>query len=194
MSKAWLDVPALRSWKLHNFKSVADAELDLAPLTLVVGANSAGKSSLLQSILMMAQASAETTPGGFPLNGLLVGLGEFTEARSDFEARVGEDISIGGELALPYPISRRRMFAEPEFELEESRDDADKSERAINVVKWDVNLEQDPESKGSALVHDSRVTLFRGSTLLGELSSFVRSGDDLAPEVVPRWKEEFGDR
>ena len=194
MSKAWRDVPALRSWRLHNFKSVADADLKLAPLTLVVGANSAGKSSLLQSILMMAQAAAETTPGGFPLNGLLVGLGEFTEARSDFEGRTGEDISIGGELALPYSISRRRFFAEPEFELEGGREEADKGERSINTVDWQVNIQQDPESRGSALVHDSRVTLFRGPSRLGELSAFVRSPDDPAPEMMPRFREEYGDR
>ncbi|RFZ47391.1 hypothetical protein MSS4_03389 [Mycobacterium marinum] len=194
MRKAWRDVPALRSWSLHNFKSVADAELDLAPLTLVVGANSAGKSSLLQSILMMAQAAAETTPGGFPLNGLLVGLGEFTEARSDFEGRTGENISIGGKLALPYPIGRRRPFAEPEFELDEDLEEGNESERPINAVAWVVNLKQDPESRGSALVHDSRVTLFRGSSKLGQLSAFPRSEDDFAPRMQPFHREEFGDR
>ncbi|KAA0086691.1 hypothetical protein CIW52_01905 [Mycolicibacterium sp. P9-64] len=194
MSKAWRDVPALRSWHLHNFKSVADAELDLAPLTLVVGANSAGKSSLLQSILLVAQAAAETTPGGFPLNGPLVGLGEFIEARSDFEDRAGENISIGGKLTLPYAISRRRPFGMREFELDDGLDEANEGESSINAVKWVVNLQQDPESRGSALVRDSLVTLSRGSSKLGKLSAFARAANDPAPQMLPRFRDEFGDR
>jgi hypothetical protein len=43
-------------------------------------------------------------------------------------------------------------------------------------------------------VHDSRVSLLRGSSSLGELSAFIRSADDLPPETIPRFKEEFGDR
>jgi hypothetical protein len=47
---------SLRSWKIESFKSVAhNAHIDLAPLTVVVGANSSGKSTLIQSILLMAQ-------------------------------------------------------------------------------------------------------------------------------------------
>ena len=47
---------SLRKWRLGSFKSINEVtEVDLAPLTVVVGANSAGKSSLIQSILLMAQ-------------------------------------------------------------------------------------------------------------------------------------------
>ena len=54
----WYDGPTLRRWHLKNFKSVKDATVDLAPLTVVVGANSAGKSTLLQSIRIAAQAAS----------------------------------------------------------------------------------------------------------------------------------------
>ncbi len=38
----------LRKWRLGSFKSVAKPiEIDLAPLTVVVGANSSGKSTYL---------------------------------------------------------------------------------------------------------------------------------------------------
>jgi predicted ATPase len=90
--------PLLR-WRVRNFKSIATADLELAPLTVLVGANSAGKSSLLQSILLAAQA-AGAPPGepGIPLNGALVELGELTELR-----RVGagfrESVAIGGTVA-----------------------------------------------------------------------------------------------
>ena len=42
---------------VENFKSFGDrAKIDLAPLTLVFGANSAGKSSLIQSLLLLKQS------------------------------------------------------------------------------------------------------------------------------------------
>ena len=45
----------LESWRMENFKSIKSAEVTFKPLTVLVGPNSAGKSSLLQSILLFAQ-------------------------------------------------------------------------------------------------------------------------------------------
>ncbi|MBV9691620.1 MAG: AAA family ATPase [Ktedonobacteraceae bacterium] len=46
----------LKSWLLQNFKPILDSgELKLAPVTVLAGRNSSGKSSLIQSILMIAQ-------------------------------------------------------------------------------------------------------------------------------------------
>ncbi|MCP4902051.1 MAG: DUF3696 domain-containing protein [bacterium] len=66
----------IRRWKLKNFKSVEEADLELAPLTVLVGANSSGKSSLLQSILLIAQAAQDGPSPWLPLNGALVELGD----------------------------------------------------------------------------------------------------------------------
>lgn len=67
----------LKQWTLGNFKSVAEnTSLQLAPLTVLAGANSSGKSTFLQSILLVAQtlkASASQQP--IILNGELVRLG-----------------------------------------------------------------------------------------------------------------------
>ena len=46
----------LRRIELRDFKSVGQADVELRPLTVVVGANSSGKSTLLQSILAVTQA------------------------------------------------------------------------------------------------------------------------------------------
>jgi predicted ATPase len=67
----------LRKWTLANFKAIADeVTLDLAPVTVLVGANSSGKSSVLQSILLVAQ-TLRAKPGEQPilLNGEYVRLG-----------------------------------------------------------------------------------------------------------------------
>lgn len=46
----------LRSWSASNFKSIRESqELQLAPLTIFAGANNSGKSSFLQSILILTQ-------------------------------------------------------------------------------------------------------------------------------------------
>lgn len=84
----------LRSWALRDFKSVGDASIDLAPLTVLVGANSAGKSTVIQSMLMVAQAAAAAPNGGdLPLNGPLVELGEFADVRRAGCAR-GAKVSV----------------------------------------------------------------------------------------------------
>ncbi|HET8910179.1 MAG TPA: AAA family ATPase, partial [Ktedonobacteraceae bacterium] len=46
----------LKSWSIQNFKPILDSgELQLAPVTVLAGRNSSGKSSLIQSILMISQ-------------------------------------------------------------------------------------------------------------------------------------------
>lgn len=56
-----------------NFKSIGSAELGPLRLTILAGANSSGKSSLLQALLFLAQSFGEPAP---VLNGDLVRLGE----------------------------------------------------------------------------------------------------------------------
>ena len=48
--------------KLRNFKAIGDrpVELQLAPLTLLVGANGSGKSSVLEAVGGLAETAAQT--------------------------------------------------------------------------------------------------------------------------------------
>lgn len=62
--------------QLENFKCFRNLNLNLAPLTLLTGFNAAGKSSALQSLLLMAQTLREPFgSNALPLNGNLVRLG-----------------------------------------------------------------------------------------------------------------------
>ncbi|GHV46050.1 hypothetical protein AGMMS49546_33350 [Spirochaetia bacterium] len=69
----------LKSWQVSNFKSIhnMDKPLEFAPLTIFCGANSSGKSSLLQSILLFKQSmeKKEIRAPRMVLNGGLVQLG-----------------------------------------------------------------------------------------------------------------------
>ena len=65
---------------LESFKSIARLEQELGQLTVVVGENSAGKSSLLQSIVMMSQiARSDAVGSDVPLHGNEIDLGDFKD-------------------------------------------------------------------------------------------------------------------
>lgn len=74
----------ITAWRLFNFKSVRnDTTIPLAPLTVLAGANSSGKSTVLQSMLMIAQTlQSPVTERPIVLNGPLVRLGTFDDVRS----------------------------------------------------------------------------------------------------------------
>src|SRR4030065_2418222 len=56
---------------VRGFKSIADEqEIELRPLTLLAGANSSGKSSIMQPILLLKQTlEAPSDPGALLLDG-----------------------------------------------------------------------------------------------------------------------------
>lgn len=90
----------LTKWKLFNFKSVQrETELSLAPLTIFAGPNSSGKSTWIQSILLISQtlASKVPSPAAVVLNGHLAKLGQFDDLKSyNSEA---DQILIGWEIS-----------------------------------------------------------------------------------------------
>lgn len=66
----------------RNFKSVPYCDVPIGPLTVVTGANSSGKSSLLQVVLALTQMSRRRISGGrFQLNDDLTRLGTFASLK-----------------------------------------------------------------------------------------------------------------
>ncbi len=74
----------ITKWKVANFKSIREeTELDLSPLTIFAGANSSGKSTFIQSILLVAQTLAnKVSSRSVVLNGALTSLGQFDDLMS----------------------------------------------------------------------------------------------------------------
>ena len=68
------EIVMLNEIEIKNFKCFQKAELKLAPLTLLSGLNSTGKSSVLQSLLLLRQSYKEG--GNIRLNGDLIELGQ----------------------------------------------------------------------------------------------------------------------
>jgi predicted ATPase len=75
----------ITKWKIFNFKSISEEkELDLGPLTIFAGANSSGKSTFIQSVLLVAQTLAHKIGSrSVVLNGALTSLGQFDDLKSN---------------------------------------------------------------------------------------------------------------
>lgn len=86
-------------WKLANFKCIKqETELNFAPLTILAGPDSSGKSTLLQSILLIAQTlSSKVNSPSVVLSGDFVELGQFSDVYS-FQGE-SEPVSIEWECA-----------------------------------------------------------------------------------------------
>ena len=84
--------------RLYNFKCFEDQSFDLGPLTILSGLNGMGKSSLLQSLLLLRQSFQQglLSTTGLALNGDLVRIGTAKDAL--FQDAKKE--KIGFELAL----------------------------------------------------------------------------------------------
>jgi predicted ATPase len=83
----------LTRWSIENFKSFCGrTQIELAPISVFAGANSSGKSTIIQSILLLKQ-TLQYAPANRPLalNGPLLKLGTFNDVKnaSSDEAYVG---------------------------------------------------------------------------------------------------------
>lgn len=86
----------LTRWSISNFKSIREpVTIELAPLTIFSGINSAGKSTILQSILMVSQSfMSAATLDSIVLNGHFLQLGHFEDILHVGNEREPIDISI----------------------------------------------------------------------------------------------------
>lgn len=105
----------IAKWKIFNFKSIREeTELNLGPLTIFAGANSSGKSTFIQSVLLVAQTLAHKIGSrSVVLNGALTSLGQFDDLKSNDGA--SDQITIKCT-CRPFPdqdaaIGRRSQFA-----------------------------------------------------------------------------------
>lgn len=147
----WHDGLTLRRWRLRNFKSVHAADIQLAPLTVVVGANSAGKSTLLQSIRVAAQAATSDNEY-FPLNGEQIRVGTFDETRFAGAKDTNAPIELGGQFhfgSASYPAApanysmtngARRRIRRPREHTQDT------------YLDWDLTLSGAPANQSASTI------------------------------------------
>ena len=145
---------------LSNFKSVVDQSVELGPLSVVVGANSSGKSTLLQAVLTVAQAvRCASAPLSFPMNGEFLDLGTYQESRNLQTREQSEPMRIGftmvdeimADLHLePTERSDDGLFFREDFASESEwfeyglRDDGRGVECPVIELDWSVALRESP--------------------------------------------------
>ena len=153
----------ITKWKLFNFKSIQEeTELTFGPLTILAGSNSSGKSTILQSMLLISQTlSSKVSSRSVVLNGPLVKLGQFDDLRS--YSGEANQILIGWECkpernkvgrSSPTGSELRRFYG-----LEDD----------INFINCEVSFEADPSSPQRDLLQ-LQPQLF-GCTLVVDLNT-----------------------
>jgi predicted ATPase len=186
----------LKSLTLRNFKSIIDQQINFAPLTIIVGKNSSGKSTLLQSILLLAQNASnplrknQAHEGKLDLNGDLVSLGVFREAKND--RSMPEDlIGIGGEFEFSY---QQNMEFQPN--IGKDKGDSPQSFGKRATLKWDMNLGgvdsldasivESISSHGSLLFENQEVQNFVSRNSGEErIDDLMTAFDEVVTEDVP---------
>lgn len=75
-------LPVITEIRIKQFRSIQDQGVSLRPLTVLVGGNSSGKSTLHYALRMLVQAQQlQASTYKFPLNGPVISLGEFDEIK-----------------------------------------------------------------------------------------------------------------
>lgn len=117
----------IKEWKLNNFKSIdKEKDLEFRPLTIFTGANSSGKSTILQSILLVTQTlQSPIASRSIVLNGWFKKFGTFSDIvnrRNDkknikFGFTLSNDGSSETDLMYRYRFDEEVMSVNCEFEL-----------------------------------------------------------------------------
>lgn len=101
--------PFISSLRLSNFKSVAEAGVDLAPFTLIVGENSSGKSTLLHALYLLSKGII----GSFTIDEAEDILGIPSVTILNTSAGTSDPVSIGVDVEFPSSKSSWGMNWKP---------------------------------------------------------------------------------
>lgn len=112
----------LKEYQIENFKAFADTvTIPIRPLTLIFGANSSGKSAVLQSLLMLKQSLNGTEP--LTPKGRFVDLGSFEnlvhghDTQNRFSFKMTFDARSGIRNVVPSISQRLRDDTKKLFEI-----------------------------------------------------------------------------
>lgn len=99
---------------LANFKGIREVDLKCGNLTLLAGANASGKSTILQSLLLLAQSSFSGLSVNLSLNGPFVSLGDVNQLQYAWAKT--------SNIFLGYQVDGCSLTLKIEASIEDSRD------------------------------------------------------------------------
>jgi predicted ATPase len=186
----------LKTWSVSNFKSIKNTkavkadgternELELKPLTIFCGANSSGKSSLIQSILLMAQTMRHRDKQ-FPLilNGVYANLGT--------TKKVSTNSGNGFNIAFSYEPSSRYWVHKNSYPFTAINDEEEKEKLkdacCIKKVSFESRfsfVEDEPLSKILPCLQSFDLKFYFCDVLSGDKPIY-----ELKYTALPKGKEE----
>ena len=164
--------PFIKKLHVENFKSISKADIEFKPLTVLVGRNSAGKSSLLHSLLLASQhlSSDFASDHRISLNRNLVNLGSFHEV-------LNRKRPENSEVVVGIETSDTKWQAHLVFDREENGQLRKLSREAI-ISKIEIELER-AINKSSDLVNFQ----FETREILDEHPPLLFFGDFNSSEI-----------
>ena len=148
----------LRSIVIEDFKSIQQADISLHPLSILVGANSSGKSSLLQAILAISQAIRSRSAGtAFPLNGEYARFGTFSET---VRFRLPNEALDASErrIRFGFIISGQDDF----LSFDQEQLESDESDSTNVLIDWSLVLQSvDPSDSGTARIDSIKLRCYQ---------------------------------
>ncbi len=126
----------IRTLRLRNFKCFADQLLNLGPLTLLSGLNGTGKSSVIQSLLLLRQSYQQglLSKKGLALNGDLVRIGTAQDALFEGAQETQISFRLGWEQGLE---------AEWKFDYNKESDVMNLASEPVNEEVFQTSLFKD---------------------------------------------------
>lgn len=108
----------MESLKFVNYKAFDEGEMELRPLTLLLGANSSGKSSILHLLLMLEQTinNSDTYTAAVKANGHSVSLGEDENLLKDRKHSLQMQLEFGIG-SIEYINSIKKLLVDKELEF-----------------------------------------------------------------------------
>ncbi|HGJ3356267.1 TPA: AAA family ATPase, partial [Salmonella enterica subsp. enterica serovar Bareilly] len=184
----------IRGIGIQNFRSFVDRTfIDIKPITVFVGKNSSGKSSLLRTFPLLRQSVEENTTGPILWYGRYVDFGDFTDVLSrnteNKEITFSFSLQVPPELTQRYAYYRFRDLADQNTDIDTeltvySKDKKTKT-KAINIFinNATVTLSIDDSSNVKLQIESEGKILERDGIIAKNLGQFI-------PNIQLKGKEE----
>ncbi len=84
----------IKQINIKNFKSLKDVSINIRPLNLLAGLNGMGKSSFIQTLLLLKQSDGIAADGILKLKGWLIDIGKGKDALYPFASEEIIELSL----------------------------------------------------------------------------------------------------
>lgn len=187
---------------LQNFRSFVDKTfIDLKPITVFVGKNSSGKSSLLRTFPLLRQSVEENTTGPILWYGRFVDFGDFTDVLSrnseNKEITFSFSLTVPAELTQRYAYYRFTDTAKKDINIETeltvySKDKKTKT-KTIKLILEDgvIFISLDDNSNVRLQIESKGRTLEREGIIARNLGQFIPSLHSKGKEDAPTTPSTF---